>query len=153
MLRFVIGIAVVCLLGANSFAADTIKIDLDDFKLTPDAKGTDDLLTNLDGKLSFYVNGTATAKVTIPADGEYTIVISASCMEALKEKARFTLKVGNTTVKEKFELTSEDEKEYKFPAKLTKGATTLSIQYTNDVYKANEYDRNLFIHAVKLEKK
>ena len=49
--------------------------------------------------------------------------------------------------------TAEDKKEYKFDAKLTKGETTLSITYTNDVYKEGEYDRNLYLHAVSLKKK
>jgi hypothetical protein len=37
--------------------------------------------------------------------------------------------------------------------KLKKGESNLSIKFTNDVYKENEYDRNLFVHGVKIEKK
>ncbi len=134
-------------------AAEPIKLDLADFKLAPAKKGADDLVKYENDTISFYANGTASAKLTVPADGEYVIVIDASCAAALKENARFTLKVGETIVKEKFELTAETEKEYKFDAKLTKGETTLSIAYVNDVYKENEYDRNLFVHGVRVEKK
>jgi hypothetical protein len=133
--------------------AEPIKVEPVDFKLTGDFKGAEDLLKNDDGKLSFYALGTATAKVKVPDDGEYRIVIDASCTEALKEKAKFTLKVGETVVKENFALTTEDQKEYKFEVTLKKGETSLSIKFTNDVYKESEYDRNLFIHGVRLEKK
>jgi hypothetical protein len=139
--------------AAAAPAAEPIKFDLSDFKLTPAAKGKDELLKYENDVISFYANGTAAAKLTVPADGEYVIVVDASCAAALKENAKFTLKVGDTVVKEKFELTGEDQKEYKFDAKLAKGETTLSITYTNDVYKENEYDRNFFIHGVRVEKK
>jgi hypothetical protein len=137
----------------SAVAAEPIRLDPTDFKLASEAKSTEDLVKNDDGKISFYANGTATATVKVPADGNYTIVIDASCTEAQKQKAKFTLKIGNMVVKESFELTSEDEKEYKFDVKLTKGETTLSIRFTNDVYKENEYDRNLFVHAVRVEPK
>jgi hypothetical protein len=143
----------VLLMTALTAAAEPIKFDLSDFKLTPAAKGKDDLLKYENDVISFYTNGTAAAKLTVPADGEYVIVVDASCAAALKENAKFTLKVGDKAVKENFELTGEDQKEYKFDAKLAKGETTLSITYTNDVYKENEYDRNLFVHGVRVEKK
>jgi len=140
-------------LGVVAVAAEPIKLDLAEFKLTPAAKVADDLVKYENDALNFYANGTASAKLTVPADGEYVIVIDASCQAALKENAKFTLKVGDMVVKEKFELTAEEQKEYKFDAKLTKGETTLSIAYINDVYKEGEYDRNLFVHGVRVEKK
>lgn len=146
-------VAVAALLVATAAAAEPIKLDLADFKLTPAFKGTDDLLKYENDKISFYSNGTATAKLTVPADGDYVIVIDASCDAALKENAKLTLKVGDKAVKENFELTAEDQKEYKFDAKLTKGETTLSVAFTNDVYKEGEYDRNLHVHGVRVEKK
>jgi len=145
--------AAALLFAASAAAADPIKFDLADFKLTSAVKGKDDLVKYDNDMISFYVNGSAAAKLTVPADGDYVIVIEASCTAALKENAKFTLKVGDTVVKEKFELTAEEQKEYKFDAKLTKGETTLSIAYVNDVYKENEYDRNLFLHGVRVEKK
>jgi len=146
-------LAFVLFAGLVATAADPIKVDLADFKLAPAKKGTEDLVKYENDTISFYANGTASAKLVVPADGNYVIVVDASCQAALKENARLTLKVGDTVVKEKFELTAETEKEYKFDAKLTKGETTLSIAYVNDAYKENEYDRNLFVHAVRIEKK
>ncbi len=140
-------------LFATVAAAEPIKIDLGDFKLAPAVKGTEELIKYDNDTISLFVNGTATAKLTVPADGDYVIVIEASCSAALKENAKLTLKVGDKVIKEKFELMTEDKKEYKFDTKLTKGQTTLSIAFTNDAYKENEYDRNLFVSGVRVERK
>jgi hypothetical protein len=153
MTRRVVPLASVFALVATAAAAEPIKLDLADFKLTPAPKVSDDLLKYENDKISFYANGTATAKLTVPADGDYVIVIDASCDPALKENAKLTLKIGDKAVKENFELTAEGQKEYKFDAKLTKGETTLSVLFTNDVYKEGEYDRNLHVHGVRVEKK
>ena len=141
------------LLLAGAATAEPIKLDLGDFKLTSAAKGGEDLVKYENDKINFYSNGTATAKLTVPADSDYVIVVDASCDEALKQFAKLTLKVGDMTVKENFELSSQDQKEYKFDVKLKKGETTLSISFTNDAYKENEYDRNLFVHGVSVDKK
>jgi hypothetical protein len=146
-------VAVLLALVAPAAAAEPIKLDLADFKLASAAKGGDELVKYENDKISFYSNGTATAKLTVPADGDYVIVVDASCDAALKENAKLTLKVGDKAVKENFALTAEDQKEYKFDAKLTKGETTLSIAFTNDVYKEGEYDRNLHVHGVRVERK
>jgi hypothetical protein len=153
MLRRCAPIAVLCLLSVTLLAAEPIKLDLSDFKLEPAFKGGEDLVKYDDNKINFYTNGTATVKLKVPDDGDYVIVVDASCTEALKEMAKLTLKVGDTAVKENFALTTEDQKEYKFDAKLKKGETTLSIAFTNDAYKENEYDRNLYVHGVTVEKK
>jgi len=153
MLRRCTSIAVLCLLPAILLAAEPIKLDLSDFKLEPAFKGGEDLVKYDDNKINFYTNGTATVKLKVPDDGDYVIVVDASCTEALKEMAKLTLKVGDTAIKENFALTTEDQKEYKFDAKLKKGETTLSIAFTNDAYKENEYDRNLYVHGVTVEKK
>jgi len=145
--------AALVLLASIAGAAEPIKLDLADFKLEPAFKGGEDLVNYNDSKINFYTNGTATVKLKVPDDGDYVIVLDASCTEALKEMAKLTLKVGDTAVKENFALTTEDQKEYKFDAKLKKGETTLSIAFTNDAYKENEYDRNLYIHGVTIEKK
>lgn len=153
MLPRCLPVAIVLTLAAVARSAEPIKIDLADFKLTTPIKGADDLVKYENDTISFYVNGTATAKLAVPADGDYVIVIEASCSAALKENAKLTLKAGDKAIKENFELNTEDKKEYKFDAKLSKGETTLSIAFTNDVYKENEYDRNLFVHGVRVEKK
>ena len=153
MSRFATTFVALVVFAGAAMAADSIKVEPTDFKLSTDIKGAEELVKNDDGKVSFYAQGTATAKVNVRADGDYIIIVDASCTEAQKEKAKFTLKIGDTVVKENFLLTSEEQKEYKFEVKLKKGETSLSIKFTNDVYKENEYDRNLFVHAVKIEKK
>jgi hypothetical protein len=144
---------VVCFSLLAAAAAETIQLSPTDFKLTPEKKGNEDLVKNDDGKISFYANGTATATLKVPEDGDYTLAIDASCTEAEKQKAKFTLKVGDKIVKENFELTTEESKAYPFDVKLPKGETTISIRFTNDAYKENEYDRNLFVHEVRVELK
>jgi Ca-dependent carbohydrate-binding module xylan-binding len=153
MMRQCVPVALVALLAVPAAAAEPIKLDLADFKLASAFKGGEDLIKYENDKISFFTNGTATAKLTVPADGDYVIVIEASCDAALKENAKLTLKVGEKAVKENFELTAENQKEYKFDAKLAKGETTLSVAFTNDAYKENEYDRNLHVHGVRVEKK
>jgi hypothetical protein len=153
MVRRCFPVAVIFILAAAVRSAEPIKLELSDFKLVSAVKGGDDLVKYDNDMISFYVNGTATAMIKVPADGDYVIVIEASCNAALKENAKFTLKVGDKAIKEKFELTTEDKKEYKFDTKLAKGETTLSIAFTNDVYKENEYDRNMFVHGVRVETK
>ena len=149
----IIGLVGLVSLSTALVASEPIRLALVDFKFKADSEKAADLVKYDDDKLCFYSIGTATTKLMIPADAEYTIVVEASGTEALKEKAKFTLKVGDKVVKEAFELTTEDRKEYKFAIKLTKGETTLSIRFTNDLYKENEYDRNLFVHEVRLERK
>ena len=70
-----------------------------------------------------------------------------------KDYAYTLLKVGDDVVKENFELAMNEAKEYTFVAKMKKGNAKLSIAFTNDAYKENEFDRNLYIHKVKLELK
>ena len=55
--------------------------------------------------------------------------------------------------KEILELTTVDAKTYTFTTKLKKGDVKLSIAFTNDVYKENEFDRNLYVHKVKIDPK
>ena len=81
------------------------------------------------------------------------IVIESLVQRRTEGKCKAHSQGRDKAVKENFELTTEDKKEYKFDAKLTKGETTLTIVYTNDAYKENEYDRNLFLHGVRVEKK
>ena len=49
-------------------------------------------------------------------------------------------------------LTADDEKDYTLTAKLKAGERKLVVEFTNDVYKENEYDRNLYVHAVTLKR-
>jgi hypothetical protein len=136
-------------------AADAVKVEVKDFKWKA-AVATGAELGGYDdgeGRFYFYTNGTATGKVTIPEDGEYTITVEASCVEAQKEFAKFKLTAGETVVAKEHACTTEEKKKYTFTAKLKKGEQPLVIEYLNDVFKEGEYDRNLFVYSVAIEKK
>jgi Ca-dependent carbohydrate-binding module xylan-binding len=103
-------------------------------------------------RLFFFANGSAEFLVKLPADGKYEIVVTASGTRAEKELARFKLACDAKTVGKETELKEEAEKEYTFAANLKAGERKLSIEFTNDLYKEGEYDRNLFIHALAVKK-
>jgi hypothetical protein len=134
-------------------AADAITVELKEFKVKGDAKPDLVKFEENDNKLCFYTNGALEADVKVPEDGEYTITVEASCDEALNVKAKFKLSVGDAVIAKDHALTETGATKYEFTAKLKKGDTKLAIEFLNDAYKENEYDRNLYVHSVKLEKK
>lgn len=150
-------VAVICFLvwALHGTAGDTsaIPVELKAFKF----KVKDDLaslfgLNAEEGKLFFYTNGPAEATVKIPADGNYEVVIKASGDSAQNERAKFKVSIDDEAVGKETILTADEVKEYKLPAKLKAGQRKLVIAFTNDVHKANEYDRNLYIHAVTINR-
>jgi hypothetical protein len=149
--------ALLAVLGfaAAGVAADAIKPDLKAFKWKSASEGGAELggYDENESRFFFYTNGTATGEVTVPEDGEYAITVEASCTEAKKVYAAFKLSVGEAVVAKEQFLKAEEAKPYAITAKLKKGKQKLVIEFLNDEYKENEYDRNLFVHSVKLEKK
>ncbi len=145
--------AVAAVAGLATAALLAGKIELKEFKFKGEVTDSQAGYNEGDNKLFYYAPATAEAPVKIDADGEFTITVEASCDAALDENAKFTLKVGDVEVKKDFLLTATEAKEYTFTAKLKKGDPKLSIEFTNDTYKEGEYDRNLFVHAVKVEPK
>jgi hypothetical protein len=143
-----------CGLG-SVIAADEVKVDLKGFKFKCKFETTSDLggYDEGEGRLYFYSFGTSTGDVEIPADGEYKLAVEASCTEAMKEFAKFKLSVGDVVVAKEHACTGEEQKKYEFAAKLKKGKHPLAIEFLNDVYKDGEYDLNLFVYSVKIEKK
>ncbi|MBX3401069.1 MAG: hypothetical protein KF873_20230 [Gemmataceae bacterium] len=143
---FTLGVAV---------AADAIKLELKDFKMKCAFDGGADLVGHDEGenRLFFYANGSGTCEVKIPADGEYTIKLDMGCTKAEKDFAQIKLAVGDTVVKEKFDLTTEDQKEYTFTAKLKKGDSKLVVSFLNDKFKEGEYDLNFYLYKASIEKK
>jgi len=155
MVRSLFALAVlVCGVGTVR-AADEVKVDLKTFKWKCAFEGGADLGGYDEGenRFFFHTNGSATGDVTIPEDGEYTITVEASCSAAQKEFAKFKLTVGDVVVAKEFACTTEDAKKYTFTAKLKKGKQPLAIAFLNDVFKEGEYDRNLFVYSVTVEKK
>jgi len=105
-----------------------------------------------EGKLFYYTAGAGETTVKLPADGEYELSIKASCDPALNERAKFKVTLDGQPVGMETLLTADDEKEYKLTATAKAGARKLAIEYTNDAYKENEYDRNFYVHGVTLKR-
>ena len=115
-------------------------------------EGPADLFGYDDGemRLFFFANGTAEFTVKIPAEGEYEIVLTASCTAALNVNAKFKMAVDGQPVGTETTCTAEEAKEYAFGSRMAAGDRKVAISFTNDVYKENEYDRNFFLNALKL---
>lgn len=148
---------VVLLAGAMFVAAGPeaapISVDLKSFKFKVKEKVADLFGYNAeDEKLFFYTNGPAEATVKVPADADYEIVVKASCDSAQNERAKFKISIDAKPVAKETLLTADEAKEYKLTAPLKAGERKLTIEFTNDVYKENEFDRNLYVHAVTLRR-
>ena len=154
MSRFLFALLVLGFGLGTILAADEVKVELKDFKWKGKEAGrTSADTTRVRTASTSTRNGSAIGDVTIPEDGEYKLTIDASCTEAMKEFAKFKLSVGDVVVAKEHACTAEDQKKYEFTAKLKKGKHPLAIEFLNDVYKEGEYDRNLFVYSVKIEKK
>ena len=137
---------------ALAAAIEEIKVELKDGKFT----GAKDDLVKFDessGKVCMYSAGKAEYTVKIPADGDYPLQLEMSCDQAKNVNAQIKLTAGDKVVKEKFLLTQPEPKEYEFAAALKKGDMKIVVEYTNDEYKEGEFDRNFYLHAMKLNLK
>jgi hypothetical protein len=140
--------------AARAEAPKPIEVGLADFKFkVPETMASLFGHNEGEGKLFFYTNGAAEATVKVPADGEYQIIVKASCDPAQNENAKFKLSIDGEAVGQETTLTAADTKDYTLTAKLKKGDRKLSIAFTNDVYKEGEFDRNLYVHGVTLKQK
>ncbi len=129
---------------------EPIKLSLRDFVWKCNFDGGTELggYDEADSRFFLYTHGNASGDVTIPADGEYTITVKASCVMADKQLAKFKLTVGDTVVAKEHACTTEDPKEYVLTAKLKQGKQKLAVEFLNDVYKDGEYDLNLYLNAI-----
>ncbi len=98
----------------------------------------------------FYTNGLGEATLKIPADGDYEIIVTASCTAAKSENAKFKLKVDGVQVGAETQLKSEDAKDYTFTTALKAGERRIGTEFTNDMYKEGEYDLNFFLNGLKV---
>ena len=151
---FFSGFALLLLVG-GAVAAEPIVAALKDFKLT-DAAGKESewvAFAEADGKINFFMNGIAKQTVKSDEAGDYTLTLDASCDEANKTLAKVKILLNDKAVKDEFALTQAGMKSYTFDVKLVKGENKLHVEFLNDTYKENEYDLNLYLYAVKFEKK
>ena len=104
-----------------------------------------------EGRLFFYTGGPVALKVRVPADGDYQVVVNASCDEAMGEKAKFSVAVDGQALGE-VTCTTTDPRDYTVKAPgLKAGERTVTITFLNDQYKENEYDLNLYVHGLTLK--
>ncbi len=151
--KIITTLAFVGLLGVFSVrAGETITLKLSDAKQTEGNKDHFGVRDD-DGALFFYSNGTGEWSVKVQSAGEYMLTVNASCASSKNGNAKFKVTVEGKIVGKEVELTSDSSKDYTANVKLKEGANRVGIGFTNDEYKEGEYDRNLFIHRVSLEKK
>jgi len=103
-----------------------------------------------DSRAFFYSNGLGEVTVKVPADGDYEIVVTASCDAALGQNAKFKLKVDGAEVGAETQLKSVDAKDYAFTTSLKAGERKIGTEFTNDMYKEGEYDLNFYLNGLKL---
>lgn len=106
-----------------------------------------------EGKLFFYTNGAAEALVRVPADGDYEVVVVASCDAAENENAKFRVSVDGAPAGGEVSLSSTEAREYAVPVRLKAGERKIAVEFTNDAYKENEFDRNLYVHGITVRAK
>jgi outer membrane biosynthesis protein TonB len=126
-----------------------IKADLSKIKFTSEPAelfGYDDG----ESRAFFFTNGSGELTLKIPADGEYEIVVTASCQAAKGENAKFKLSVDGAPVGGETQLKSEDAKDYAFKSALKAGERKIAAQFTNDLYKEGEYDLNFYLNGLKV---
>jgi len=102
-------------------------------------------------KAFWYAAGILEFKAKVEADGDYQVVVKASCDEAMKQFAKFKLHVDGKPVGEETALKAADEKEYVLTAPLKAGDVKLGLEFTNDLYKEGEYDLNFYVHGLTLK--
>jgi len=154
MPQIVSAVFALSLMAAARADQNAMEVPLKNFKFKID-EGHSSLfgLDEGEGKLFFFTNGTAEAIIKLPEDGDYEVTIKASCDKALNEFAKFKLTLDGELVGKETALTAEEAKEYKLSFKAKAGDHKLGIAFTNDAYKENEYDRNLYVHALSVKKK
>src|SRR5262245_16675545 len=157
-LGLLVAVAIVAFSGsmprsARAADADVIAVDLRSFKF----KVRDEMASLFgydegEGRLFYYTSGPGEVTIKLPADGEYEIAINASCDPALNERAKFKVALDDQPVGMETLLTDDDVKEYKLKTTAKAGERKLVIEFTNDAYKENEYDRNFFVHRVTMKR-
>ena len=132
--------------GPATPSAEAISVDLAGWSVKDGLYNTYDRPAN---RLAFYTDGTTEGVVSVPADGDYEIVVSASGTSALGEYPQFVVLLDGAPVGQT-SLTTEASRSYRLVTPIKAGEHKLAIQFTNDAYKENEYDRDLYIETVSL---
>jgi hypothetical protein len=153
MVKKMLGLSALLVLTGLAIAAEPIKVDLKAAKWKSSSGADLGGYDENDNRFFMYTNGVCEVEVVIPADGEYTITVEASCTAAEKEMAKYKLSAGDDVIAKEVALKAEEAKEYASTGKLKKGKVKLTVEFLNDKYKDGEYDLNLFVHSIKIEAK
>lgn len=137
---------------AASSAKATLVADLSRIKFTTDSAELFGYDSN-ESRAFYYTNGLGWVVVDVPENGDYEIVVKASCQAAKGENAKFKLVVDGVAVGAETQLKSEEAKEYSFTAPLKQGHRKIGAEFTNDQYKEGEYDLNFYFHELKVVQK
>ncbi len=124
--------AIVIALGSTAIAADkekdisTVKVDLEQVKWKvpesiKDLFGYDEATK----RLFYFANGAGDWMIKVPGDGEYQIVVKASCDSAENEKAKFKLSIADKLIGKETQLSDDAEKEYTLKGSLKGGERKL----------------------------
>ena len=147
-----IGLLALCL-ATSAQAADDQKLELKDGKVKA-GEGVGDELVGHDegeGRIFFYAPGGVEWTFKVAEEGEYKLVLKASCDAAQNENAKFKLTVNGKADEKETTLKNTEAEEDTVTIKLKAGENKLHVAFTNDAYKEGEYDRNMYIHAATIK--
>lgn len=153
-LKTTMALVAVCM-ATSLQAADDQKLELKDGKIkTGEGVGSD--LAGYDeneSRIFFYAPAGVEFTFKVESEGEYKLVIKASCDAAQNENAKFKLTVNGKEDEKETTLKNTEAEDVTVTVKLKEGENKVKITFTNDVYKEGEFDRNMYIHAVTVKAK
>lgn len=134
-------------------AADDVKLKLEEGKVKAgEGVGTDLAgYDEIESRIFFYAPGEVEWTFKVETEGEYTLVVRASCDAAQNENAKFKLTVNGKAEEKETALKNTEAEDLSIRIKLKAGENKVGLAFTNDVYKEGEYDRNLYIHGATIK--
>ncbi len=141
--------------GSTAIAADAVKVNLKDFKWKAAFDGGADLggYDETDGRFFLYTNGTASGEVAIPEDGEYTVTVEASSSAAEKELAQIQTRSRRNGRRQGAQVYDRGQEEVHLHRKAEEGQADALDRLPQRQVQEGEYDLNLFVYSIAIEKK
>lgn len=129
------------------------QLDLAAFRFRSDPESLKNLMYDGNqGRLAFYSPGTGEITTSFPETGDYEIYVQAAGNLLFNEFPKFKLFLDHVSVSPETELFAEKPQWYQFNVRVTAGNHVLGIEYTNDLYRDSQNDRNLFVHGVAIRR-
>ncbi|TWU00934.1 hypothetical protein Pla52n_43040 [Stieleria varia] len=92
--------------------------------------------------------GTVSLQATLPFGAMYKLTITASGDQGGDEPCKMEIATGGT--KKIIDVPNDDEKDFTIELRMGRGTRQIDITFLNDYYVANQVDRNLRLHHIKL---